>query len=156
MTLHWYRPNRFDQNLTVPEIQERLALVGIIERRFTAPLPCTYHYDHESSEVMARIGDVVVRCNSGKIEYWPRQDIGQSGIRVLMGSAELAFTRKPSRAEGWVFNRRKNGNYWKTEVLVSVQNDSTWGAFVTHMTNKANETELDLTTEQIETQQLHG
>lgn len=119
MTLHWFRPTRF-KDMPVETIREILAPAGVVERKST--LGVHYYVDEDEPDaLMKSIGDIIVRPHLGRIEVWPYIGVTERDLRTLYGTAELAFTKAPSKAEGWDFRQRPDGkSYWRTTISIQL------------------------------------
>ncbi len=84
----------------------------------------SYYFDEHKKRVFKEIGVVDVYPSSGKISAWPMDGLTPREIEMLIGTAELAFRTKPTKATGWSFKRRKNFNFWRTYVSVPVHPDN--------------------------------
>lgn len=127
-TLLWFRPTRF-RDRSLDEIRTILAPLGVIERSFSS-FGWGVYYEPDPDEpgrLVKAVGEVIVRPDCGAIEVWPYTQSSDNEKRALYGTAEQMFTEKPSKREGWDFNRRPQGkSYWRTTIFVEVSEGDQW------------------------------
>lgn len=115
MTRYWFQPGML-RGLDNAQALAALEPLGVRLRPAAGQL--VYFRDEETGYVMKEIGSLFVDPD-GTIEILPCRGHSPRDLRVLLGSAEEAFRRKPSKATGWHFRRRGPGkSFWYAEIQV--------------------------------------
>lgn len=111
---YWYQVPA-SQRLPLEQLVELLKPMGV---RLREPMGrSVYFRDEESGLVLQEAGSIAV-YGDGRICVWPRVDVAESVVCVLLASAEEAFRNKPRKSTGWHLRRKGQAAYWSTVVLV--------------------------------------
>ena len=83
------------------------------------PFGRPHYYVADDGRVFKQIGMLSIYA-TGRICVWPHCGINQRETGRLVGAAEDAFLKKPSKKTGYHFRVAAKSRYWKTYISVPV------------------------------------